>query len=202
MGHLLPFSDSLLNITTLMILSHPTVVPPSFIASPRPTRRPRHDDPYVMVRDAATRDEGDDTATTSDPQPLHPPGSPHYHLIMLPRAMTQAAIEKLVFDRVAAALAQDHATRGNTKAKVGYHLLVNVHTRVSRNVIPLVSTAMKVLLSYAVGSRKQRVFSASANVQRETRPVVLNEAVRMAHTLMEQKLQAKAERIAESNKRK
>ncbi|GKG67466.1 hypothetical protein Tco_0739010, partial [Tanacetum coccineum] len=35
------------------------------------------DDPYVMVRDAATRDEGDDAATTSDSQP---PGSPHYHL--------------------------------------------------------------------------------------------------------------------------
>ncbi|GKC29074.1 putative reverse transcriptase domain-containing protein, partial [Tanacetum coccineum] len=31
---------------------------------------------------------------------------------------------------------------------------------------------------------------------------LLNEAVRMAHTLMEQKLQAKAERISESNKRK
>ncbi|GKE61937.1 hypothetical protein Tco_1512304, partial [Tanacetum coccineum] len=29
-----------------------------------------------------------------------------------------------------------------------------------------------------------------------SRPVVLNEAVRMAYTLMEQKLQAKAERIA------
>ncbi|GKA59197.1 putative reverse transcriptase domain-containing protein [Tanacetum coccineum] len=43
------------------------------------------------------------------------------------------------------------------------------------------------------------------NIKRETtssRPVVLNEAVRMAHTLIEQKLQAKAERIAESNKRK
>ncbi|GKB72219.1 hypothetical protein Tco_0933631 [Tanacetum coccineum] len=43
------------------------------------------------------------------------------------------------------------------------------------------------------------------NIKRETtssRPVVLNEAVRMAHTLMEQKLQAKDERIAESNKRK
>ncbi|GJW60126.1 putative reverse transcriptase domain-containing protein [Tanacetum coccineum] len=43
------------------------------------------------------------------------------------------------------------------------------------------------------------------NIKGETtssRPVVLNEAVRMAHTLMEQKLQAKAERIAESNKRK
>ncbi|GKA87615.1 hypothetical protein Tco_0809379 [Tanacetum coccineum] len=48
--------------------------------SPRPTRRPRHDDPYVMVRDAAARDEGDDAATTSDPQPSQPPGSPHYHL--------------------------------------------------------------------------------------------------------------------------
>ncbi|GJS97782.1 hypothetical protein Tco_0804750 [Tanacetum coccineum] len=35
-----------------------------------------------------------------------------------------------------------------------------------------------------------------------SRPTVLNEAVRMAHTLMEQKLQAKAERIAEGNKRK
>ncbi|GKA21544.1 putative reverse transcriptase domain-containing protein [Tanacetum coccineum] len=87
--------------------------------SPRPTRRPRHDDPYVMVRDAATRDEGDDAATTSDPQPSHPPGSPHYHLIMPPRAMTQAAIEKLVSDRVAAALAQDRATRGNTNGAGG-----------------------------------------------------------------------------------
>ncbi|GJT66780.1 hypothetical protein Tco_1018260 [Tanacetum coccineum] len=37
--------------------------------SPHPTGHPRHDEPYVMVRDAATRDEGDDTATTSDPQP-------------------------------------------------------------------------------------------------------------------------------------
>ncbi|GJS74814.1 hypothetical protein Tco_0707655 [Tanacetum coccineum] len=35
--------------------------------SSRPTHHPRHDDPYVMVRDAATRDEGDDAATTSDP---------------------------------------------------------------------------------------------------------------------------------------
>ncbi|GJW98696.1 putative reverse transcriptase domain-containing protein [Tanacetum coccineum] len=33
-------------------------------------------DPYVMVRDVAARDEGDDVATTSDPQPLQPPGSP------------------------------------------------------------------------------------------------------------------------------
>ncbi|GKE91903.1 hypothetical protein Tco_1572998 [Tanacetum coccineum] len=48
--------------------------------SPRPTRRPRRDDPYVMVRDVAARDEGDDAATTSDPQLSQPPGSPRYHL--------------------------------------------------------------------------------------------------------------------------
>nr|GEU66139.1 putative reverse transcriptase domain-containing protein [Tanacetum cinerariifolium] len=35
-----------------------------------------------------------------------------------------------------------------------------------------------------------------------SRPVNLNETVRMAHTLMEQKIQAKAERIAKGNKRK
>ncbi|GJT65031.1 putative reverse transcriptase domain-containing protein [Tanacetum coccineum] len=35
-----------------------------------------------------------------------------------------------------------------------------------------------------------------------SRPTVLNEAVRMAHTLMEQKIQDKAERVAENNKRK
>ncbi|GJV52103.1 putative reverse transcriptase domain-containing protein [Tanacetum coccineum] len=43
------------------------------------------------------------------------------------------------------------------------------------------------------------------NIKGETtssRPTMLNEAVRMAHTLMEQKLQAKAKRIAKGNKRK
>nr|GEZ22716.1 hypothetical protein [Tanacetum cinerariifolium] len=43
------------------------------------------------------------------------------------------------------------------------------------------------------------------NVKGETtssRPTTLNEAVRMAHALTEQKLQAKAERVTERNKRK
>ncbi|GKB21689.1 hypothetical protein Tco_0855612 [Tanacetum coccineum] len=48
--------------------------------SARPTRHPRRDDPYVMVRDAAARDEGDDAATTSNPQSSQPLGSPRYHL--------------------------------------------------------------------------------------------------------------------------
>ncbi|GKF34708.1 hypothetical protein Tco_0107908, partial [Tanacetum coccineum] len=85
--------------------------------SPRPTRRPRHDDPYVMVRDATARKEGDDTAVTHSRHSqldLHIIICSVGSLIMPPRAMTQAAIEKLVSDRVAAALAQDRATRGNT----------------------------------------------------------------------------------------
>ncbi|GKE18565.1 hypothetical protein Tco_1426142 [Tanacetum coccineum] len=76
--------------------------------SAHPTRRPRCGDPYVMVRDAAARDEGDDVASTSDPQPIMPP-----------KAMTQAVIEKLIFDRVAATLTQDRATRGNTNGAGG-----------------------------------------------------------------------------------
>nr|GEU43618.1 hypothetical protein [Tanacetum cinerariifolium] len=43
------------------------------------------------------------------------------------------------------------------------------------------------------------------NIKGETtssRPVNMNEVVRMAHTLMEQKVQAKAERVSEGNKRK
>nr|GEX09171.1 putative reverse transcriptase domain-containing protein [Tanacetum cinerariifolium] len=43
------------------------------------------------------------------------------------------------------------------------------------------------------------------NIKVETtsyRPVNMNEVVRMAHTLMEQKIQAKAERVSEGNKRK
>ncbi|GKG10040.1 hypothetical protein Tco_0338786, partial [Tanacetum coccineum] len=39
--------------------------------------------------------------------------------IMPPRTMTQAAIEKLVSDRMAATLAQDRAIRGNTNGVSG-----------------------------------------------------------------------------------
>ncbi|GJU42841.1 putative reverse transcriptase domain-containing protein [Tanacetum coccineum] len=48
-----------------------------------------------------------------------PKGTLEDSVIMPPRAMTQAAIEKLVSDRVAAALAQDRATRGNTNGAGG-----------------------------------------------------------------------------------
>ncbi|GKB55292.1 putative reverse transcriptase domain-containing protein, partial [Tanacetum coccineum] len=259
--------------------------------SPRPTRHPRHDDPYVMVRDAAARKEGDDTATTSDPQPP-------------PRAMTQAAIEKLVSDRVAATLAQDHASRGNTngagrpfgRVHIGeiFHgnegavelcrwfekteSIFSISEYAERNKVKFVAATlqgraltwwnsqvatlglevanakswndMKIMMreefcpsekiqrmevelwnlrvkdsnisAYTqrfnelvllcpkmVPSEKKKVEAylrgLPENIKGETtssKPVVLNEAVRMAHTLMEQKLQPKAERITESNKRK
>ncbi|GJY04043.1 hypothetical protein Tco_0369983 [Tanacetum coccineum] len=35
---------------------------------------------HLLLRDAATRNEGNDTTTTSDPQPSQLPGSLHYHL--------------------------------------------------------------------------------------------------------------------------
>nr|GEZ41477.1 putative reverse transcriptase domain-containing protein [Tanacetum cinerariifolium] len=135
--------------------------------------------------------------------------------IMPLRRMTQAAIERLIADDIA----QDRATIGSTSGT---------------------DRELKELLNSAIGSRRQKVFSALVNVLKEirfnklvllcpeailsekkkveayihglpeiikgettsSRPVVLNKAVRMAHTLMEQKLVTKAKRIIESNKQK
>ncbi|GJY79777.1 putative reverse transcriptase domain-containing protein [Tanacetum coccineum] len=220
---------------------------------------------------------------------------------MPPRAITQAAIENLVSDRVAAALAQDRATRGNTNGAGGtgsnirgnaqgqggappargctyssfmkcnptsFHdnegavelcswfekteSVFSISECVERNKVVNAKSwnDMKIMMreefcppediqrmevelwnlrvkdsnisAYTqrfnelvllcpemVPSEKKKVEAyvrgLPENIKGETnssRPVVLNEAIRMAHTLMEQKLQAKAERIAESNKRK
>ncbi|GJZ69458.1 putative reverse transcriptase domain-containing protein [Tanacetum coccineum] len=68
---------------------------------------------------------------------------------------------------------------------------------------------LALLCSEAIPTKKKKVQlyikGLPENIKGETtssRPTVLNEAVRMDHTLMEQKLQAKAERISEGNKRK
>ncbi|GJS24867.1 putative reverse transcriptase domain-containing protein [Tanacetum coccineum] len=109
--------------------------------------------------------------------------------------MTQAAIEKLVSDRVAAALAQDRATRENTNGagEPGGNIGGNAQGQGGAPPARVKS----------VGSRKRKVFSASANVQRETRfRAKERNCPNSAHTLWSKKLQAKAERIAESNKRK
>ncbi|GJW03035.1 putative reverse transcriptase domain-containing protein [Tanacetum coccineum] len=184
---------------------------------------------------------------------------------MPPRAMTQAAIEKLVSDRVAAALAQDRATRGNTNGAGGpggavelcrwfekTESVFSISECAERNKVKFAAATlqgraltwwnsqvatlglevanakswndMKIMMREEFcppeeiqrmevelnGSSEKKKVEAylrglPENIKGETtssRPVVLNEAVRMAHTLMEHKLQAKAERIAESNKRK
>ncbi|GJW79653.1 hypothetical protein Tco_0143628 [Tanacetum coccineum] len=168
---------------------------------------------------------------------------------MPPRAMTQAAIEKLVSDRVAAALAQDRATRGNTNGagRPGGNIRGNAggqernkvkfaaatlqgraltwwNSQVATLGLEVVNAKVKdsnisaytqrfnelvLLCPKMVPSKKKKVETylrgLLENIKGETtssRPVVLNEAVQMAHTLMEQKLQAKVERIVESNKRK
>ncbi|GJW99466.1 putative reverse transcriptase domain-containing protein [Tanacetum coccineum] len=159
--------------------------------------------------------------------------------IMPPRAMTQAAIEKLVSDRVAAALAQDRATRGNTNGagRPGGNIRGNAggqggapparectyssfmkcnptsfygkegagraltwwNSQVATLGLEVVNVKswndMKIMM--------REEFCPPKEIQRMEveLPVVLDEVVQMAHTLMEQKLQAKAERIAESNKR-
>ncbi|GKF88318.1 hypothetical protein Tco_0259195, partial [Tanacetum coccineum] len=58
---------------------------------------------------------------------------------------------------------------------------------------------------YSAAYRILGVLHLPENIKGETtssRPAVLNDTVRMTHTLMEQKIQDKAKRIAESNKRK
>nr|GEV59224.1 reverse transcriptase domain-containing protein [Tanacetum cinerariifolium] len=71
------------------------------------------------------------------------------------------------------------------------------------------SNELVLLCPKAVPSKKKKVEAyikgLPENIKGEvtsSRPVNLNETVRMAHTLMEKKIQAKAKRIAEGNKRK
>ncbi|GKB64171.1 putative reverse transcriptase domain-containing protein [Tanacetum coccineum] len=81
-----------------------------------PAFAPRSDDPYVMVRDAAIAardDDDDDTTAPTDSQPSKPRGSPRDPQIIPPKGMSAAAIQKLVTDKVAEALAADRPTRNN-----------------------------------------------------------------------------------------
>ncbi|GJR23272.1 putative reverse transcriptase domain-containing protein [Tanacetum coccineum] len=155
--------------------------------SARPTRCPRHDDPYVMVRDAAARDEGDDAATTSDPQPSQPPGSLHYYLYTCSdRANNE---ETLMAPR---------RTQREKQGKVccGY---------TSGSSPDMVELSGRHLLGLEVANEKlgryenndeRRICPARRDTKMEldlenhfSRPVCLNEADRMTHTLMDRKLQ-------------
>ncbi|GJZ55640.1 putative reverse transcriptase domain-containing protein [Tanacetum coccineum] len=258
----------------------------------------RSDDPYVMVRDAAmaTREDDDDDITAPrDPQPSKPRGSPRDSQIMPPKGMSTAAIQKLVTNKVAEALAADRTARNDPNVagvsgvngdQGGAPPVRNVHLlalmkcsypvpwskgkfaaatlqgraltwwnsqvatlgldvvngkswtdmmkkmmeelcpdeEVQRlenklrslrlrdtNIVAYTQrfNELALLCPEAVPTEKKKVElyikGLLENIKGETtssRPAVLNEAVRMAHTLMEQKIQDKAKRVAENNKRK
>ncbi|GJZ25212.1 putative reverse transcriptase domain-containing protein [Tanacetum coccineum] len=185
-----------------------------------PTRRPRRDDPYVMVRDAAARDEGEDAATTSDPQPSQPPGSPPLAQDRAIRGNTNGAggpglsVER---ERVKNRSHQSwRSCRGPAAAPVarecsftGFMKCGPIQFHGNEGAVELCywfeKTEKKLIVSRLKKKVELYIKGLPENIKGETtssRPTMLNEAVRMAHTLMEQKLQAKAKRIAKGNKRK
>ncbi|GJX29705.1 putative reverse transcriptase domain-containing protein [Tanacetum coccineum] len=212
--------------------------------STNPVVRARADDPYVMARDAATV----------------PAEMMMIQLLLKTRShwsygMTRAAIEKLVADRVAEAIAADRVARGNVSGSedqggappvrecsfAGYmkcnptsfhanegagRALTWWNSQVATLGLEVANgkprTEMKKMMTeeFCLAKEIQRMKSELWNLKKKveayirglpenikgettsSKPTTLNEAVRMARTLMEQKLQAKAERVAEGNKRR
>ncbi|GJV40096.1 putative reverse transcriptase domain-containing protein [Tanacetum coccineum] len=199
--------------------------------SPRPTHRPRHDDPYVMVRDAATRDEGDDAATTSDPQSSHLPGSPQ----SCRRAMTMTPLRSLfsvrwhtttcriVLQEETLIELADPAIIPREMQEAKGRALTWWNSQVATLGLEVVNAKswndMKIMMreEFYPPEEIQRIevelertkvegilVGLPKNIKGEmtsSRPVIFNEDVRMAHTLMEQKFR-QSKRIVVSNKRK
>ncbi|GJU42395.1 hypothetical protein Tco_1195352 [Tanacetum coccineum] len=85
-------------------------------------------DPYVAARDVATAPaiDNDDPATREETSPSEPQGSPPFSrinaigcndLIMPPKAMSQAAIERLITQRVNAAVQAERARPVNARGQ-------------------------------------------------------------------------------------
>ncbi|GJW18544.1 hypothetical protein Tco_0025980 [Tanacetum coccineum] len=107
---------------------------------------------------------------------------------MEPKAMSQAAIERLVTQRVNAAIeVKEFDIPAYTKR---FHELVQLCPK-------MVLSERKKIKAYIRGLTDN--INGTVIGSKSTS---LNEAVRMAHALMEQKAQARMERIAEGNKRK
>nr|GFA83800.1 hypothetical protein [Tanacetum cinerariifolium] len=179
---------------------------------------------------------------------------------MPPKAMSQAATERLITQRVNAALEAEQASRVNEggkeatqmkqEAKIGHLQFVNsemvfsISDCAERNKVKFAAATLQgkaltwwnsqvatlglnVVIGKSWGDMKKMMLEGFCpdeeavptekkkveayikglpeNFKGETtssRLVNLNEVVRMAHTLMEQKIQAKAERITEGNKKK
>ncbi|GJU96814.1 hypothetical protein Tco_1321570 [Tanacetum coccineum] len=133
---------------------------------------------------------------------------------MAPKQMTQAAIAKLVSDEVAKALAEDRATRdttvlvgpANRKAEANGKSWDDMKKMMLEEFCPEeeISRMEDELfhLSKEDQSLNQGVPSYIQGETYSSKPTTLNEAIRMAHGLMEQKVQGWKEKNAEQNKRK
>ncbi|GJT18939.1 putative reverse transcriptase domain-containing protein [Tanacetum coccineum] len=175
---------------------------------------PRSDDPYAIVKDAATsaaRDDGDGPVVPSYSQSSQ---------IMPPRRaqlLTQAAIDRLIQQRVDAAIATEKERVRNEGPAGGSaqgpaaapparecRALTWWNSQVATLGLEVANgkswTEMKTMITKELCppeeiQRMEREVTSSS-------PTTLNVAVRMAHTLMEQKRLAKAKRDAEGKKRK
>ncbi|GKB61375.1 putative reverse transcriptase domain-containing protein [Tanacetum coccineum] len=112
---------------------------------------------------------------------------------MPPKAMSQAAIERLITQRVNGVVEAELARPVNAGGQGS-----NANEAGGQGGAPAVQEC-----TFA-GFMKcnPTVFHGHEGVIELRRPTSLNEVVRMAHALMEQKAQARAERIAKGNKRK
>nr|GEV32521.1 hypothetical protein [Tanacetum cinerariifolium] len=153
-------------------------------------------DQLHLKKDAAStvpaKEDDEDPVVPSDPQ------------IMPPRKMTQSAIENLIAD----AITRDQATRGNPSGAGGSR---RNNEDQDSNIAAYTHMFNELILLYLdsvlIEKKKTKAYihGLPKNVKEETtssRPTTLNEAVRIAYALTQQKLHAKAERVAESNKRK
>nr|GEY05234.1 putative reverse transcriptase domain-containing protein [Tanacetum cinerariifolium] len=166
------------------------------------------------------------------------------HPILLPKRMSHAAIEKLVTDKVAKAIAADRAielcqwfkksemvfsisecterNKGDMKKIKMEEFFPDEEVQRLENVLRNLKLRDTNIAAYTqrfnklvllclevVLNEKKKIETyirgLPENIKREvtlSQPANMNETVHMAHTLMEQKIQAKVERIAEGNKRK
>nr|GEV57772.1 putative reverse transcriptase domain-containing protein [Tanacetum cinerariifolium] len=138
------------------------------------TSRPRRDDPYVMVRDnVVCVDAASDRGDYWYTLSQTKPQPP----------LTQEATNQLVREGIEAAIRAERERVREEATGAGGPAGGPAAT-------PKVELYIKGLPEVIKGETTSSM------------PTMLNEAVRMAHTLMEQKIQAKNERIAESNKRR
>nr|GEY61004.1 putative reverse transcriptase domain-containing protein [Tanacetum cinerariifolium] len=158
-----------------------------------------------------------------------------YDRIMAPKAMIQAAIERLITQRVNDVLEAERASQANARGKVA--MLTKLEAKGAIEICRwFEKTEMVFGISECAEGKKVKDFNMAAYTQRfhelallcpkmvpserkkveayirgltdnikgtviGSKPASLNEAVRMAHALMEQKAQARTERINHQRQR-